>query len=708
MSEMPQVRYLFQPRGVAIIGASSNQDKIGFKILDNIVSGGYQGNIYPINPKGGRVLGLPLYRSLQEVEGEVDLAIVAVPASGVMEAVGTCAQKHAKFLAIISSGFAEIGNIEQERQLVAFARDHGMRVLGPNIFGLFSSQASLNATFGPKHVKKGSVAIITQSGALGIAMIGKSVVENLGLSAMVSVGNKADLDEPDLLEYLIQSESTRLVLLYIEGVRHGERFIDAIRSAAKLKPVIVIKSGRSAHGAAAVASHTGSLAGSDTVFDAIMRQCGVLRAESLRDAFNWCKFLDFTRPPLGPHSVIITNGGGIGVMATDACEKYGINLYDDLPTLAKTFGKVTPAFGSTKNPIDLTGEATAKFYQEALDAGLSNDKIHSIIGLYCETAVFDPQSLEKVILEAYEKYATKGKPIVFTLLGGEKVERCIQSLSNRGIPVFGEVYEAVSCLGIAYGYYRYMTEPRFEPEEAVIDAAAIERITSQALAQNRFFLLAKEAQAVMAAARIPLPASRIARSIDEAVRYAMEIGYPVVMKVVSKDIIHKSDAGGVALDLENEAEVIDAYQAIMRSCKEYNPQANIEGVEVDEMVSKGTEIIVGARRDGSFGPVVMCGLGGIYVEVLKEVAFASYPLSRREATSMIKNTKAYQILLGARGEARKDIEAVIETLIKVGAIVKQCKSISDIEVNPIMVYDSGAGVKAVDVRILLSKSQETV
>lgn len=708
MSEMPHVRYLFEPRGVAIIGVSSNQDKIGFKILDNIVSGGYQGKIYPINPKGGQALGLALYPSLQEVDGEVDLAIVAVPAAGVMDAVRACAQKRVGFLAIISSGFAEIGKGDLERQIVAFARDHGMRVLGPNIFGIYSGEASLNATFGPKHVKKGSVAIVTQSGALGIAMIGKSVVENLGLSAMVSVGNKADLDEPDLLEYLVQSDSTRLVLLYIEGVRHGERFIDAIRRAAKIKPVVVIKSGRSAHGAAAVASHTGSLAGSDAVFDAIMRQCGVLRAESLRDAFNWCKFLGFTKPPLGPNSVIITNGGGIGVMATDACEKYGISLYDDLPTLAETFGKVTPAFGSTKNPIDLTGEATAKFYQEALDAGLANDNVHSIIGLYCETAVFDPQSLEKVILEAYEKYATKGKPIVFTLLGGEKVERCIEALANRGIPVFGEVYEAVSCLGVSYGQYRYMTEPRYEAEEGKIDAAAIERITGGALKQGRFSLLANEAQAVMAAAGIPLPASRIARSIDDAIRHAKDIGFPVVMKVVSKDILHKSDAGGVALDLDNESEVIDAYQAIMRSCKEYNPRAIIEGVEIDEMVSKGTEIIVGARRDGSFGPVVMCGLGGIYVEVLKEVAFASYPLSRREATSMIKNTKAYQILLGARGEARKDIEALIETLIKVGAIVKQCKSISDIEINPVMVYDSGAGVKAVDVRILLSKIQETV
>jgi acetate---CoA ligase (ADP-forming) len=707
MNAKPELRYLFQPRGVAVVGASSNSDKIGYKIVDNIVSGGYQGRIYPINPKGGELLSLPVFPSLQDVNGLIDLAVIVVPARGVVEAVQACAAKNVKFITIISSGFAEIGKADLETQIANYARSQGMRVLGPNVFGIYSSRASLNATFGPKRVKKGRVAIVTQSGALGIAMMGRSVVESVGLSAMVSVGNKADLDEGELIEYLVNDEETRLVLLYVEGMPHGERFVETVRKATKTKPVLVIKSGRSSHGAAAVASHTGSLAGSDAVFDAVMRQCGVIRAENLRDAFGWCKFLDYSKPALGPNTVIITNGGGIGVLATDACEKYGVYLYEDLAVLRASFSKVTPAFGSVKNPVDLTGEATPSTYQEALNAGLDNDNIHAVIGLFCQTAVFDGNALEAMIADAYQKYTEKGKPIVFTLLGGELVESSILALSNRGIPIFSEVYEAISCLGVAFAQSRHMVEPHYRIEEAQIDAATISQITRAALEQKRFFLLPQEARAIMDAAHIGLPVSRVARTIDEAVQYAEEIGFPVVMKVVSRDIVHKSDAGGVALDLDDAAEVMDAYQAIMSSCREHAPHAVVEGVEIGQMVLKGTEIIVGARRDPSFGPVVMCGLGGVYVEVLKEVAFGVYPLSRREAMSMIKQTKAYQILLGARGEERKDIEAVIETLLVVGAIVKQCKDISDIEINPIMVYESGAGVKAIDVRILLSKSQET-
>jgi acetyl coenzyme A synthetase (ADP forming)-like protein len=704
MSDQNQdIKYLFEPQAMAVIGAARDPNKIGYKILHNILSGGYRGKVYPINPQGGEILGLPAYRSIEEVKDSVDVASIVIPAKYVYDAVKSCARKKVKYVTIISSGFSEVGNIEEEKKIVTYANENHMRVLGPNIFGLFSAAASLNATFGNSKIIPGRVAIITQSGALGIAMIGKTAVENIGLSAIVSVGNKADVDEADLLKYLVADERTKIVLLYVEGVREGEEFIQALKAATKKIPVVVIKSGRSERGAIAAASHTGSLAGSDEIFAAIMRQCGVLRAETVEEAFNWCKFLSNTSAPSGENTVIITNGGGIGVMATDACEKYGVKLLDDATILKEVFSAITPNFGSTKNPVDLTGQATSVHYHSALAEALKNNLIHSVIALYGETAVFDAANLAQMIKEIDREYKSAKKPLVFSIFGGETIANCILLLRQSEAAVYGDVYEAVSCLGSVYSYYHYLKEYSEKVEEAKIDVNSIEQVVERALKEGRSFLLANEGQAVMRAAGIQIPKSQIARNLDEAVRKAEEIGFPVVMKVVSRDILHKSDAGGVALDLTGENEVMDAYQAIMRHCRAYKADANIEGVEISEMVKMSTETIIGARRDKTFGPILMFGLGGVYVEVMKDVSFRALPLSRREIMSMVKEIRAYPLLLGVRGEEKKDLDGVVETIVKVGTILQQCQRISDIEINPLVVYEHGRGVKAVDVRILLSR-----
>ncbi len=698
----PDIKYLFEPRSVAVVGASQDKDKIGYKILENIYLGGYTGKIYPVNPKGGEIMGLPVYQKIEDINDTLDMAVICIPGKFVADAVKSCAKKRVKFLPIISSGFSEVGNIEEEKKLITYARSHGMRVLGPNIFGIYSAVTSLNSTFGPRNILRGNVAIVTQSGALGASMVGKTAVERIGLSAIVSVGNKADIDEADLLEYLIQSDSTKVVLMYIEGVKGGERLVDVLKTATRVKPIVVIKSGRSKRGAMAAASHTGSLAGQDEIFDAIMRQCGVLRAESLQEAFNWCKFLADTPLPPGEDTIIITNGGGLGVMATDACEKYGVNLYDDAPLLKEVFSRVTPDFGSTKNPVDLTGQATPQTYESALRAALENGNIDSVIALYCETAVFDLNALSLIIEESSKKYREAQKPVLFSLLGGATTETVIDSLKGKGITVYSDVYECVSCLGALYSYCHSSLEERGSPPEFPVDCASIEEIIARARKEGRFFLLSHEAREVMKAAQIQTPQSFIARNLDEAVNYSEEIGYPVVVKVVSKDIIHKSDVGGVALDLDNKAEVINAYEAILYNCRKNSPRAVIEGVEVVEMVKSGTETIVGARRDQSFGPVVMFGLGGIYVEVMKDVSFRAYPLNRKEALTMMKETRSYPLLLGVRGEEKKDIESVVDVIVKLGALIYTLKSVSDIEINPLVALE-GKGVKAVDVRILLSK-----
>ncbi|HLD35452.1 MAG TPA: CoA-binding protein, partial [Planctomycetota bacterium] len=411
---------MFEPRSVAVIGASNHKGKIGYKIVENIVKSGYKGKVYPINPKGGNVLGWPIYKALEDIKGGIDVATIVIPAQFVFEAVKSCAVKQVKFLSIISSGFSEIGNSEEEKKITDYALAHGMRLLGPNIFGFYSASGSINATFGPANIKTGNVAIITQSGALGIAMIGKTAAENIGLSAIISVGNKADLDEADLLEYLRLHKETKVIMMYIEGVKAGHKLVSALKKTTEHKPVVVVKAGRSQRGAIAAASHTGSLAGADNVFDDVMKQCNVLRAESIKDALEWCKFFANTALPKGENTLIITNGGGIGVMATDACEKYDVHLYDNYEALKKGFSRVIPSFGSAKNPIDLTGQAESSHYKTAFDTALKSRDISSVISLYCETAVFDIQNFAPLIEQTYKKYKSAGKPIVFCLVGGER------------------------------------------------------------------------------------------------------------------------------------------------------------------------------------------------------------------------------------------------------------------------------------------------
>jgi len=698
---MENIKYLFEPRSIAVIGASQDTTKIGYKVFENIVLSGYQHKVYPINPRGGEILGISVFKSLEDVNENIDIACIVIPSKLVFDAVKSCAKKGVKIALIITSGFSEIGNIEEERKIATYARDHELRILGPNIFGIYSSAASLNATFGTRDVRPGNVAIITQSGALGASMIGKTAVENIGISAMVSVGNKSDIDESDLLEYLITQGMTKIVFMYIEGVREGERLIRVLNEATKKKPVVVIKSGRSEKGAIAVASHTGSLAGTDAVFDAIIRQSGVLRAESIQDAFDWCKFLSNNPLPVGEHTVIITNGGGGGVMTADACEKYGVSLYGDIPALGRIFSDVIPDFGSTKNPIDLTGQATSLEFDDALNSALKADNIHAVMTLISEVAGFDTENMYGFIDKYTNQYKSQRKPILFSCFGGDKIESCIKTCSAEGLPVFGDVYEAVSCLGGMYAYYNYLANRSDEVAIADIMVESIEDIITKVIKDKRKFLLANEARDVMKAAHIPIPKSHIARSLDEVVRYSEQIGYPVVMKIVSRDIVHKSDAGGVALDLENPDEVIDAYQAIIQSCKSYNPNAKIEGIDVSEMARPGTEFIVGARRDKSFGPIVMFGLGGIYVEVMKDITFRAFPLSRNEVMNMIKEIKSYPLLLGVRGESKKDIDGIVDIIIKLGTVIQKCKNISDIEINPLLAYEQGEGVKALDIRIIL-------
>jgi acetyltransferase len=691
---------LFEPRAIAIIGASSNPRKIGHRIVENIVSGGYAGRIYPVNPKGGAFLNLQVKKNIDDIDDDIDVAIITIPAPQVRKVVRQCAEKNVRHCIIISSGFSEVGNRKEEDAVISLARKHGMRVLGPNVFGIYVARSRLNATFGPKDIRAGNIAIITQSGALGIAMIGKSAAERIGVSAVLSVGNKADIDESDLLEYLKDDAQTRVILMYIEGFKDGRRFVESLSALPPAKHVVAIKAGTSKRGAIAAASHTGSLAGSDAVFRGIAEQLGIMRAENIRTAFDVCRFLASTEQPAGENVVVITNGGGIGVMCADACEKHGVRLFDDVDLLSDVFREFLPDFGSCRNPVDLTGQASANDYRSALRAACDCPEIHAVIALYCETAVFNQDDVVDMVREAHALFDGK-KPLVFSLFGGEQVVSAVDWLRAEGLGCFDEVYDAVASVGSLYRRYRFLAEKHERAPLKLAGKKAIGDIIQRAQAERRDVLLPHEAKEILRCAGVDVPAYAVAKTLQGALDAAVTIGYPVVMKIVSEDIVHKTEAGGVALHLENREEVMNAYQAILKNAAAHFPDARLRGVELSRMVQPGLETIAGATVDPTFGPVVMFGLGGIYVEAIGDVVFRTAPVSHLEARRMVNEIGAVSILQGVRGEKRKDIEKIADVLARISVLLAEVPELRDVEINPLTAYEQGKGVQAVDVRMLL-------
>jgi acetyl coenzyme A synthetase (ADP forming)-like protein len=488
---MHDIKYLFEPRSVAVIGATDNPLKLGNVVIKNVVSSGYQGRVYPVNPKGGEILGMPVIKNIAEAGESVDLAVVVIPANLVFESIKSCADSGVKFAAIITSGFSEVGNVAEEKKIVTYAREHGLRILGPNIVGIYSYPARLNATFGAAGTIGGSLALLSQSGALAGAIAGKVLVENIGLSAMVAVGNKADIDESDLLEYLAHNEQTKVIMMYMEGVTHGERLVNILSGITRVKPVVALKAGKSRRGAMAAASHTGSLAGEDKVFDDIARQCGIIRADCLEQALEWCKYLSNTPEPAGDNTVIITNGGGLGVLTADACEQHGVSLYDDQADLKKIFADIVPNIGSIKNPVDITGQAIVNDYMRCIDASLADENIHSIMVLGCETGVFDADGFAVAAAESF-KTGMYNKPVILSFVGGSDIEENIKKLRSMGMPIFNDVSNATACLGAIYRNHRNRTATEYPVEEISIDIDAIRKVVAGARKEGRRFLLANE------------------------------------------------------------------------------------------------------------------------------------------------------------------------------------------------------------------------
>jgi acetyl coenzyme A synthetase (ADP forming)-like protein len=691
---------LFNPQALAVIGASANPEKVGYKVIYNLVQNGFPNRIYPINPHTSEILGYKCYESALDVPEELDLAIIAVPAAIVPQVLEECGQRGTKFLIILASGFAEVGRIREERELVEIAQRYGMRFLGPNIFGIYYAPAKMNATFGPTEIFPGKIALITQSGALGIALTGKTIMEEIGLAAIASVGNKADLDEVELLEFFAADEHTKAIIIYIEGTRKGRELLQVSRKVVREKPIIAIKAGRSQKGARAAASHTGALAGSDAVFSAAFEQAGILRAPNAEEAFSWARALVSQPLPEGRNTVIITNGGGVGVLATDAAEEQGLHLLDDLPLLEGLFREAAPEFGSLKNPIDLTGMATPREYRLALKGALEEGRIHAIILLYCMGAEQVPRDFAAAIGEEYDGT----KPLVVAMLGGAETVEAVKLLNRAGIAAYAEPEEAVRALAALYRWKGYRERPAHVREpELEVDWTKIKEIITQARAEGRLQLLEFEAKRILELLGLQVPPYRVASSLKEALQVGEELGYPLVLKIISEEIIHKTEAGGIRLNLKNQQELQGAYQEMIAAVGRNYPRAPLRGVLVTKFITGGVEAIIGASRDPSFGPTVMFGLGGIYVEVLKDVVFRVAPLSRQEAREMIGRIKSAALLRGIRGESRKDVATLAEALYRVGALVAKVREISELDINPLRVMPEGEGCLVLDARMAIKE-----
>lgn len=684
--EVKDLHSLFHPRGLAVVGTSANPDKIGHQILKNIIDGRYAGEIYPIHPTLRDVLGKRAYPSVLDAPGDIDLAVIAVKASRVPDVVRECARKGVKSVIVISSGFAETGNAEEEKKLKKFVDEHHIALLGPNALGLIYAPSRLNATFGPRSLLPGKIAFISQSGALAIALMGWTVMEKIGLAALVSVGNKADIADQELIEYFNRDDHVKVIQIYMEGIRDGRRFM---RTKVK-KPIVVLKVGRSQRGEKAALSHTGSLAGSDRIYDAAFRQMGILRAGTFHEAFGWSRTLSLPLPE-GEEGVILTNGGGLGVRTSDECEDAGIKLLDAPAWLEEKFRKTMPGFGSTGNPVDMTGQAREDHYRQAGRTAFVEDKIKAVIILYCETVITDPLNVAKIIEEEYEKIQKK-KPLVVAMVGGEKTRQAIQYLNERHVPAFTTISEAVSALKALYTWKEISRRPG-ETAEAVPPPPQAIRVIENVKAEKRNALLEDEALTILEACGISVPRRAFAKNLDEALQAGGNL-YPLAMKICSPDIIHKTDVGGVALNIHNGEELLLKFNAMTQQIKSVRPGAEILGVHLMEMV-RGIECVTGLSHDPQFGPVVMFGLGGVFVEALKNVSFRIVPFGRLEARRLIDEIRGADILKGFRGMA-VDRASLVEALC---SVQKLASCVREADINPLIVNEKGCF--AVDARIIL-------
>lgn len=687
----------FKPEAVALIGASSTPGKVGFDILKNITDAGFYGKLYPVNPKADEIFGMKCYNNVDDIDDRIDLAVIMIPPKFIPGTLEQLAGKGCDSAIIISAGFKEIGpeGARLEREMLETAKKQGIRLLGPNCLGVIDTDAHLNATFAAGMPSDGNIGFVSQSGALCTAILDWSFANSIGFSRFISLGNKADIDEVDMIAALGEDERTSVIVGYVEGVSRGREFMDTLLEVTKKKPVILIKSGTSEAGARAASSHTGSMAGSDVAFDAAFRQCGVMRARTVEEIFDYAVAFSFQNLPRGNKLAVLTNAGGPGIMATDALDDTCAEMARFSPDTIEKLKGFLPAAAAFYNPVDVVGDARADRYQDAMMTLLDDEGVDGIVILLTPQGMTQIEETAKAI--SYASLLHR-KPILAAFMGEEMVASGINLLGRSHIPNYSFPERAVGAFGRMVEYEAWRKKPAPKKIQVDYPRAEVEKLVKEFTAHGKGDVSGERALQLMKAAGIKVPEYRIAEDMGSAKEQSAQFGYPVVLKVASPDISHKSDVGGVKVGIKDEEDLERAYNQIMVNCRKAVPNAIIHGVEVHEMVVGGKELVLGMNRDPSFGPLIMFGLGGIYVEIIKDVNFRVAPLTGEDVDSLVAEMKSAPLLTGARGETPKDVEGVKETIRIISQLTVDFENMIEMDINPLIALDRGQGVYAVDAR----------
>ncbi|MCM8772613.1 MAG: acetate--CoA ligase [Candidatus Omnitrophica bacterium] len=692
------MKYFFKPESVALIGASTNPEKLGFKILKNLIEGGFKGKIYPVNPKGENILNLKCYKSISEIPYFVELAIIVVPAEFVCDIAEECGKKGVKGLIVISAGFKEIGEEgkKREEKLKEIIKKYGVRLIGPNCLGIIDTRNKLNASFAFEMPPEGKISFITQSGALGTAILDWAIKENVGLSKFVSFGNKADVNEIDLIEELKDDEDTNVILLYLEGVSEGRKLIEVARKTISKKPIIIVKAGKTESGAKSASSHTGSLAGSDIAFNSAVKQSGIIRANTVEELFDYALIFSYQPILKGNRIAIITNAGGPSVMAVDMIEEKGLLLSRFSEKTINLLKKYLPPVSSINNPVDILGDAKADRYEKAVEAVLSDENVDGIIVILTPQIVTQPYETAQSIVRTSKKYE---KCVISCFMGGKRVEEGIKILKENGIPNYPTPERAVIALKGMDDYRRFREsnlKGRFI-EFDVNKEKVREKIEN--LKRSKTKIIGDiEGREILFLYGINVVSSFIAKNEEECENFLKRNEGKFVMKLISPDIIHKTEAGGVKIGIKSPEEAKKAFKEIIDSARKYKPDAKIVGVQIQKMIEKGIEVIIGVSKDVQFGHLIMFGLGGIYVEILKDVSFRIAPLTDIDADEMVNEIKSAKILKGYRNIPECNTEKIKETILKISQLVCDFPEIKEMDINPLIVNERDA--IAVDVRFV--------
>jgi len=700
---------LFVPQSIAVIGASNRPGTAGHEILKNLIAAPFAGVIYPVNPKRRAIMGIRCVPSIAHIDEPVDLAVLIVPAPLVEKIVNECADRGTRYFVVISAGFKEIGGegVAREQRLKDLARKRGLSILGPNCLGLIntSPDVSMNAAFGGPMPAAGCMGLISQSGALAAALLDYARGRGIGFSRFVSFGNKADVNEIDLLRALAGDAATKVILMYVEDLSCGQGFIEtayAITHGPHPKPILAIKTGRTEEGAAAAASHTGSLAGSDEVYDAIFSQSGVIRVDSVEELFDYAEVFAEPSLPAGYKTAIVTNAGGPGIMATDACIRYGLQLARFQDYTLKSLRFQLPPTSSLKNPVDVIGDARDDRYRAALDAVVADEGVDQVLVLVTPQAMTNSREIGEVVAEI-ESFSDK--PIVACMMGEADVLPGVRVLKNNGVPTYPFPENAMRAMAAKTRFAEWIRSPERSYRRFDMNHEAIDAVFSETLAAGRSQLVELPALEVFTHAGFPVVPYELARSSDEAVAAAEKLGYPVVLKIAGPRILHKTDVGGVRLNLATAEQVRVASDEMIASVRsKMGEDVEIWGVLVQKMLEPGKEVILGMTRHAQFGPLLMFGLGGIYTEALRDVAFRLAPIRENVAGQMIRSIRAHRLLEGVRGEPPSDLDTVADCLLRLSQLVTAHPRIKELDLNPVIVYPRGRGGVVADARIILSET----